>query len=357
MSANPPGQVSQDHRQQAEVLWPTKTGLVFRRGDLVYCVVTRGMGNHVGNICSQHGIQVPDQSVDIDCHRLLAMVGPFLEEAVTLSLGVAIKGPEGIVLATESRLTVTGQLGGSGITVQASYDHATKLFSFSDPHRHVGAVTYGQGTIGNRSAFSFVPEFENSLESDRLSIEDFAQEMSRFYSEQWNDVMPDDFPGPGMTFIVGGFDENEAYGRVYIFEIPNSPEPEERNPDTDDGETQFGITWGGQREFVDRLLRGYDHRVLQILKNELGPEKTSDLEQKLDQLGMKLPLGVMPLQDCVDAAILFLRTTIDAQRLTLGIRGCGGAIEVATLTRTAGFQSVQQKTIRGERRASESEAY
>lgn len=267
-----------------------------------------------------------------------------------MSLGVAIKGPEGIVLAAESRLTVTGQISGqSGMTVQASYDHATKLFSFAGPHHYVGVVTYGLGTIGSRSASSFIPEFENSLDTIRLTVEDYAKKMSDFYARQWDEAMPGDYSGPGMTFVVGGFDPPAAYGRVYLFEIPNQPVPDERNPDTAKGETQFGITWGGQREFVDRLLQGYDHRILRIIERSLGPEEASSLEQEFQRFGMNLPLGVMPLQDCVDAAILFLRTTIDAQSLTLGIRGCGGAIEVAALTRTDGFCFVQQKRIRGER--------
>ena len=129
-----------------------------------------------------------------------------------MSLGVAIKGPEGLVLAAESRLTVTGQIGSPEITVQASYDHATKIFSFAAPHNYVGVVTYGLGTLQNRSAFSFIPEFENSLPDDRLPVKEFADKMACFYETQWERIMPDDFDGPGMTFLVGGFDENQAYG-------------------------------------------------------------------------------------------------------------------------------------------------
>jgi len=38
----------------------------------------------------------------------------------------------------------------------------------------------------------------------------------------------------------------------------------------------------------------------------------------------------MALQDYVDAAILLVRTTIEVQRLTVTIRGCGGPIDAAT---------------------------
>jgi hypothetical protein len=56
----------------------------------------------------------------------------------------------------------------------------------------------------------------------------------------------------------------------------------------------------------------------------------------------------MPLQDCVDVAIFFIRTTISAQKLTVGLRGVGGPIDVAIITQKDGLQFVQQKKIHGE---------
>lgn len=63
---------------------------------------------------------------------------------------------------------------------------------------------------------------------------------------------------------------------------------------------------------------------------------------------MSIPLAAMPLQDCVDLAIFFIRTTITAQRLTLGISGCGGPIDVAIITRREGLRFIQRKQIVGE---------
>jgi len=63
---------------------------------------------------------------------------------------------------------------------------------------------------------------------------------------------------------------------------------------------------------------------------------------------MSIPLQAMGLQDCVDLAGLFVRTTIEAQRLAVGIRGCGGPIDIATITRSEGFRFVQRKQVHGE---------
>jgi len=262
-----------------------------------------------------------------------------------MSLGIVIKGPEGLVLAADSRITLQAKPVGGHPGVNVNYDTATKLLSFSKPNTAVGVVTYGQALIGIRTAHSYIPEFEASLPPERLSISDFAGRFSDFYANQFQSQMPG-YKGPDMHFVVGGFNEDEPYGRVFEIKMPSSPTPVEHQAAPGD----FGITWGGQREIVDRLLQGYDHRLPDILRAalKLTPKQQKVLLQELEPLRMLLPLQALPLQDCVDLAIFFIRTTISAQNLVVGLRGVGGPIEVATVTRREGLQFVQQKRIVGE---------
>jgi hypothetical protein len=62
----------------------------------------------------------------------------------------------------------------------------------------------------------------------------------------------------------------------------------------------------------------------------------------------KIPWQFLPLQDLVDLAIFVLRATIMLQKWTVDLRGVGGPIDVATITRTEGFKYIQQKKICGE---------
>ncbi|MCB9433624.1 MAG: hypothetical protein H6668_16745 [Ardenticatenaceae bacterium] len=262
-----------------------------------------------------------------------------------MSLGIVINGPEGVVLAADSRLTITVQLNNQP-PIHASFDNATKLLSFeSDCHQHVGAVTYGQAAIGLRTAHSYMPEFEQSLPNERLTIIDYATKLSKFFLEQWRawqDTIRVLHSGPSMTFVVSGFDENDPYGTTYLFEIPSDPAPRQQN-----GSNEFGIVWGGQRDVVDRILQGYDQQLLAYVATSLNltPEAILQLREALHPLTMNIPIQAMALQDCVDLATFFIRTTIEAQSLTVGIRGVGGAIEVATIRKKAGFAFVSQKKI------------
>ncbi len=264
-----------------------------------------------------------------------------------MSLGVALKGPEGVVLAADSRVTLGITAGGQSLPIH--YDNATKLLALpsSKHHHHVGAVTYGAAVLGLRTVHSYLPELELQLPQHRLKVEDFAQRLSDFFMERWRASMPAKYDGPSLTLLVGGYDEGAAYGRVFLIELPSSPKPVARNP----GEQDFGMTWGGQIEIVSRLIHGWDPALPAFLEQELGqtPEAVAAMLAKLrPSLEFKLPFAVLPLQDCIDLATFLIRTTIAAQRLAAGVRGVGGQIEVAVITRTEGLRFIQRKRLRGE---------
>lgn len=264
-----------------------------------------------------------------------------------MSLGIIIKAPEGIVLAAESRVTLSTPSGIGTEMVHVNFDNATKLLTFSSPNNSIGVVTYGQAAIGFRTAQTFVPEFEASLSvEERLTVFNFAERLSAFFLNQWRAVMPTNYTGPDMTFNVAGFDDNEPYGKVYSFNIPSLPVPLEQNA-TVGGQVQFGIVWGGQREIVDRLVLGYDGRIFDILTRNgvIQPADVSRVAQLFSPLQLAMPIQFMPLQDCVNLATLFVKTTIETQSLTVGLRGCGGAIDVAIITKDNCLQFIQKKKI------------
>jgi len=273
-----------------------------------------------------------------------------------MSLGIAFKGPEGIVLAADSRVTLNNafaQPNGQTMVIASTFDNATKLLKVKGQD-FVGAVTYGVGALGQkepRTAHSFIPEFESMLNKKypgkRLKVEEFAQELSSFFLAQWNAHMQGANPQGDLVFLVGGYDEGSPYGRVFDVFIPSKPKPNELYA----APGQFGAAWGGQREHVDRLLNGYDSRVLDLAQTEfsLDASKKEEFKKKLAPLTTPIPYPFLPLQDSVDLSIFLIRTTIRIQTWMIGIRGVGGAIDVATITKTDGFRAVQAKQIGGER--------
>jgi len=267
-----------------------------------------------------------------------------------MSLGVVLKGPEGVVLAADSRVTLQAPDQASGMVVPVNYDNATKLLSFIK-QPFVAAVTYGAAVIGTRTAHSLLPEFEVQLPTcdtegigERLGVEEFAKKLSDFYLQQWRSAMPKDYKGADMTFVVGGFDKDEPYGTVFLLEVPSSPKPVPRSPGT-----EFGITWGGQLSIASRIIQGFDPGLVPLLKTRLSLSDSAI--QQLDaelraQFSLRIPYDVIPLQDCIDLATAMIRSTMVFQDLAIGIRGVGGPIDIAVITRTAGVRFVRQKELR-----------
>ncbi|HPF87176.1 MAG TPA: hypothetical protein PK537_03855 [Candidatus Limiplasma sp.] len=265
-----------------------------------------------------------------------------------MSLGIVIKSPEGLVLAAESRITLgVKKKSATGTdTSNCYFDHATKLISFAQPNEYIGVVTYGQAVIGQseqRTAASFLPEFESTLPSNRLSVEDFAKRVSQFYLDQWKRSMPPIEKSvniPDMTFVVAGFDENDIYGKVFVIDIPRRPVPQERSAGT-----QFGITYGGQIEYIHRLSQGFDFRLPQTLTNELqlNKQQQQKLNSTLGKYASIVPYNILALQDCIDLAKFYINTTIEAQRLSVGTRGVGGEIDIAFIRRGQKINFVNRK--------------
>ncbi len=235
-----------------------------------------------------------------------------------MTLAIAFKGAEGIVLAADSRVTLQTQqqpatAGAPVVQSFAHYDHATKLLRLSKPHDHFAAVTYGLGVIGvqsPRTAHSYMAEFEASLGDKRCTVEEYSAALGQFFLRRYQDAkMPAGLDD--MVFLIGGYDDGEPYGHVFEVRIPKVPAPTELSAGG------FGLSMGGQTEIAARMLAG-----------------------------LPIPYQFLPLQDCIDLSILIIKTTADLMKYMTALRGVGGAIDVATVT-AKGVEGVQIKAIRG----------
>jgi hypothetical protein len=262
-----------------------------------------------------------------------------------MSLGIVFKGPEGLVLAADSRVTLMAQEQG-GPLLPATFDNTTKLLRVNGQD-YVGIVTYGLGAIGQypRTAHSYIPEFEALLGRARLKVEKVAKKLGEFFMQRWEAQempKPEQWGGrPDMVFLLGGYDEGEAYGRVYEVAIPSRPDPKEWHT------SDFGPVWGGQQEFVGRLIHGYDPQLIPFVQKTLGlsAEQTALLSKELSQMQVKIPYQFLPLQDCINLSTLLVRTTMEMQSFYVGLRGVGGHIDVAAITKTGGFQPIKEKDV------------
>ena len=121
---------------------------------------------------------------------------------MAMTLAIVCKGPEGLVLAADSRITLTTTLSDTKETFVANFDNATKLFGI-DKHPNVGILTHGNNVIGAtspRGIHGFMGEFETLLNKNanvsnrsqpkatnrsQTKVVDIARKLGKFYDENW----------------------------------------------------------------------------------------------------------------------------------------------------------------------------
>lgn|SRR5260221_288777 len=264
-----------------------------------------------------------------------------------MTICLVIRGSEGIVLAADSRTTAIADMPFGGTQLVPMDNTAVKLFSFKEPNTAIGVVIHGSGAIDQKPLSTYIPDFEATLPAQRLTIQDFAQQLSDFFMRQWKTLMPTDFKGPDISFIVAGFGANQLNSKVLSFDIPGHPQVVEKKPDIKN--EYLEIFLGGRHEFIDRLIRGFDPELPKIIADqyELEPQEIQSLEERFKKLEPKIILK--SLQEHVDLAAYLVKTTIDAEKLLVPWRqSCGGETDIATITWGNPLQFVQRKKIADE---------
>lgn len=153
-----------------------------------------------------------------------------------MSLVVVVKGPEGVVLAADTRITVTRRAPG-GQFREVNFDNASKILTFGKQHSHVAAVAYGPTMIGGRPVHTLMPEFQWQLGIQSRKVVDYARELGEFLKGRWVDSGA---PGNGPILIVAGIDEEIPQGEIDRLYLPDAATPVEQAPNS------FGMSWGGQ---------------------------------------------------------------------------------------------------------------
>ena len=271
-----------------------------------------------------------------------------------MSICVMVKVPEGLVLASDSASTVQGGVvtkgGGSGPSgVLKVFFNATKVFQIRD--LSVGVLTWGAASIRGRTVASLVEEFENTddvrkIDRDTLDVKDLTQKFWKFMGESSQRLLPG-IPQEGRPrtgFVICGYSGSEFFPEEYSTLVPTEPPKRLRPPK--DGEPNFGANWYGSSDAVVRLHHGRDDRIFALMKKELGIEeqKLTQLREKMGrELQYQVLFAAMPVGDAIDYAEFLVHTTINRFRFVIGAELCGGAIDIATITRKDGFRWVRRK--------------
>ena len=265
-----------------------------------------------------------------------------------MTIVVAVKVNDGLVLAADSALAIQGGIVGQPPGILKTYDYGRKLSHIKD--YPIGTLTWGTVLLGSRTIESLISEFEFGLPSAKdeqikgFKIKDIAEQLREFllerYQEQYGQLSLDNGL-PSLGVLTSGYSDGQYFPEQYLFEFPGVPELQIRRPNKENGEPNFGADWFGLTDTITRLIKGADLQLAQPLAEKYNITQ-DEAWQFLSQHQYHIVFDGMPLQDAIDLAVYLVQMTIGRYRFVVGAPLCGGQADVAVIT-PRGFNWVYRK--------------
>jgi len=149
-----------------------------------------------------------------------------------------------------------------------------------------------------------------------------------------------------ISFVVAGYDP-DGIGKAYLVTVPEQPKDEMSRNTERGGEFKLG-----QNDVVARIVNGWTPEVLNLPFVKDAQSKGINVIGELNKVMYVINWGIMTLQDSVDFCVLMTRITESVQRFSDGtfmtpggITGVGGAIDIAKITPSDGFQWIRKKEL------------
>ena len=244
-----------------------------------------------------------------------------------MSLIIAVYVPEGIVMASDSRQSIT--IGGTRPTGEefkvetVNSDAVMKTFLLDQ--QQVGISNFGQDLLDGVPMGSYIRRF---IEESLVAADDVTtipDKLIRYFRES--------FPKADIGFHVAGYKKEGKSSIPYVYHCHVGRNKVERRNARPDGSVIYGATWSGQIDILTSI-------VLPVaVKDEKGKEK-------IVRSPAPIVWDAMTLQDAIDFSIYAIRTTIDTMRFQARPKNVGGPIDVLLLTPESPPDWVQKKKYR-----------
>jgi hypothetical protein len=270
-----------------------------------------------------------------------------------VTVAIALQVHDGVVLASDSALTLSHTNAAGVDTVLNVYNNGNKIFNLKKG-LPIGAVFYGKGSIGTSSVSTLVKDLRRRFSGDspnhkswridhkNYTIKDVADRAREFLFDEKFSALGITAPGTAFGFIVAGYSSGAQLSEVWMFDIiAGKCDPaREIIP-----QGQASAYVGGDPDVFCRLANGVGVEIESALA-KIGVPAT-EVAAKADiirqELATPLVEAPMPIRDAIDLAEFFVDTTATFTRFKRGSGTVGGPTESAAITKHEGFKWVRRK--------------
>jgi len=230
-----------------------------------------------------------------------------------MSLVIAVYVPEGIVMASDSRqsITIEGKHpSGEVFKIETvNSDAVTKTFLLEK--QRVGISNFGVDLLEGVPISSYIQSF---IEEEIVAADDIAtipKKLIEYFKKS--------FPEADAGFHIAGYKKEGKVSVPYVYYCHVAKNEVERRNVKQDDSLVYGATWSGQIDIIASIINPV------VIKDNKGKEKV---------IRPVAPViwAAMPVQDAIDFAVYAIKTTIDTMRFQARPKNVGGNIDVLLLT-------------------------
>jgi len=230
-----------------------------------------------------------------------------------MTLVVATYIPEGIVMASDSRqsITIKGKTPeGKDFKVETVNSDAVMKTSLLEKQQ-VGISNYGQDLLGGVPMGSYIKRFIEEELVDTDNVTTISEKLIEYFRKSFSDA--------DAGFYVAGYKKEGKASVPYVYRCHIAKNTVERRNSKPDGSLVYSASWSGQTDVLTSIVNPV------TIKDEKGNDKV---------IRAVAPIiwDAMTLQDAIDFSIYAIRTTIDTMRFQARPKNVGGPIDVLVLT-------------------------
>ena len=249
--------------------------------------------------------------------------------------------------------------------------NVSKLFDLSP--LPMGVMFTGTTSIGNRTIGKLIsqfreadPAFDEDAEPTNYSVRSVSGRLLEFLRQSYASTFPQPHRRPDLELIVGGYDNLSHLPSLFRIDVQ-----ENNSDEIFSSESPFGVAFGGQKDWIQRIVFGTDENN-QIRLAERAHELLVDYHQRIidavtdagitfdvpspdswgDQLklfnnwslqGLDANIADFSEQNAIDCVDFFIEIMIRAQAVSSQLPTVGGDISIAVIRKDDGFRFVSRQ--------------
>lgn len=266
-----------------------------------------------------------------------------------MTIAAAYLTSEGVVLGADSTTVVTASQDGGASVVAQLLNHAQKVFEVGEPGKgRLAVCTWGSGSVRGTSHRTLVARLADRADDSTTTVGGAADTLAEIVKEAFA-LENEGAPPPGFVgYYIGGWNPGSRDPGCLRLEFNEDGTERERH------ELAMGqASFSGSPEYFNRVFRGFDLRLPQLLYEELRarlddlpPDFDDHLKEAFAAVGGKLVAAGyndLPVREAIDYVHTYLHVSIKAAKFRFGLQPVGGPIEIGFISTDRRFRWVCHK--------------